>query len=131
MLNARSLWTEPSLVAARSIVKNRTSPLFPWVSSNANDFNYDFHVTLDPKKDSTVYNYETVDWKGEFPGLSVFLREGERIFHTYSTYMRGLDIFMSPYHLLDVTPMGRNEDKPMSWVKYHDEYAEAAPATCC
>jgi predicted dithiol-disulfide oxidoreductase (DUF899 family) len=104
--------------------KQRMQWTFPWVSSFGNDFNYDFHVTLDPRKDSTVYNYEKVDWKeGEYPGLSVFLREGKRIFHTYSTYMRGLDIFMSPYHLLDATAMGRHEDKPMSWVKYHDEYA--------
>lgn len=105
---------------------------FPWVSSHANTFNYDFHVTLDAARGSTTYNYGKWDGEGEMPGLSVFLRDGERVLHSYSTYMRGLDMFMSPYHLLDVTPIGRNEtDGIMAWVKYHDEYGKAPMAGCC
>src|SRR5262249_16202667 len=72
---------------------------FPWVSSLGTDFNYDFHVTLDAARGSVVYNYADADalkqagklWMDELPGLSVFLREGETVFHTYSTYQRGLD----------------------------------------
>jgi len=102
---------------------------FPWVSSFNNDFNYDYHVTLDPDKGSTVYNYKEVNFRGEMPGLSVFLHDGDSIFHTYSTYMRGLDMFLSMYHLLDVTPLGRQEEAgnslaagENSWVRRHDEY---------
>jgi hypothetical protein len=92
-------------------------------------FNYDYHVTLDPDKGYSVYNYETVDIHGEMPGLSVFFRANDLIFHGYSTYLRGLDMFLSMYHLLDVTPLGRQEEAgnsmsagDSSWIRYHDEY---------
>ena len=73
---------------------------FPWVSSNGNDFNYDFQVTIDEAHPE--YNYRPDYYslpqekqkgpqKGEAPGMSVFLRDGEHILHTYSTYTRGLD----------------------------------------
>jgi predicted dithiol-disulfide oxidoreductase (DUF899 family) len=114
---------------------------FPWVSSFANDFNYDFHVTLDEAHGADQYNYHQAAalkqagkiWieKGELPGLSVFLREGDDIFHTYSTYQRGLDLFLNTFNFLDVTPLGRQEDRPMTWVRHHDKYparAEAVPA---
>jgi hypothetical protein len=65
---------------------------FPWVSSFKNGFNYDYHVTLDPDKDSPVYNYRKVDFRGEMPGLSVFFRDNDLILHSYSTYLRGLDM---------------------------------------
>jgi predicted dithiol-disulfide oxidoreductase (DUF899 family) len=80
---------------------------FPWVSSFKNDFNCDYCVSLDPDKGYSIYNYEKVNMYGEMPGLSVFPRYGDSIFHTYSTYFRGLDMFLSMYHLLDVTPLGR------------------------
>jgi predicted dithiol-disulfide oxidoreductase (DUF899 family) len=122
--------------------KRRMGWTFPWVSSFANDFNYDFQVTLDEAHGAVEYNYHQAAalkqagkiWidKGELPGLSVFLRDGEDIFHTYSTYQRGLDLFLNTFNFLDVTPLGRQEDRPMTWVRHHDKYlaqAEAAPAT--
>jgi predicted dithiol-disulfide oxidoreductase (DUF899 family) len=100
----------------------------PWYSSHGSDFNQDFHVTADETVKNPVYNYvETPGRTGEAHGLSVFLREGERVFHTYSTYARGLDNFIGTYHYLDVTPLGRQEEKgrTMSWVRRHDEYVNA------
>jgi predicted dithiol-disulfide oxidoreductase (DUF899 family) len=105
---------------------------FPWVSSGDGDFNYDFHVTLDGARNAE-YNYESVaelrrrgevpPAATEMPGFSVFLRDGDDVFHTYSTYQRGVDIFLNTYNLLDLTPLGRNEASGMQWVRYHDRYA--------
>lgn len=114
--------------------KRRMGWTFPWVSSSASDFNYDFHVSLDESVGSVEYNYENVAtlkqagkiWMDELPGLSVFLRHGDAIFHTYSTYGRGLDALINTYNYLDLTPLGRQEhDLPwaMEWVRYHDTYA--------
>lgn len=64
---------------------------------------------------------KNVPTTGEAPGLSVFLRNDDEIFHTYSTYARGLDTFLVTHRLLDVTPLGRQESKGMDW-KLHDEY---------
>jgi len=114
--------------------KKRMGWDFAWVSSGGNDYNYDFHVTLDPEKDEYQYNYVSVKSllaagkhctpKGEMPGLSVFLRDGDEIFHTYSTYQRGLDLPMNTYNLLDMTPLGRQEEggRPMAWLRHHDRY---------
>jgi len=113
--------------------KRRMGWSFKWLSSLESDFNYDFHVTLDESKQSTEYNYEDVRNRdkpgygglGERPGLSVFLREGQEIFHTYSTYQRGLDILIGTYNYLDLTPLGRQEEGSshgMAWVRLHDEY---------
>ncbi|MGH7744479.1 MAG: DUF899 domain-containing protein [Candidatus Dormibacteria bacterium] len=114
--------------------KKRMGWIFPWFSSNGNDFNYDFHVTLDEALRSIEYNYANAAelvkarklWsnKGELPGLSVFLREGEDVFHTYSVYQRGLDLFLNTYNFLDLTPLGRQEgeDKTQSWIRHHDNY---------
>ena len=108
---------------------------FRWVSSFGSDFNYDFHVTLDPARGSTEYNYEDLardkpgyGGMGERPGLSVFLRDGDDIFHAYSAYQRGLDILIGTYNLLDFTPLGRQEEGSthgMSWVRHHDKYSRA------
>ncbi len=113
---------------------------FPWFSSFGNDFNYDFGVTLDEAEGSVSYNFESAAslreagklWieEGELPGLSVFLRDGERIFHTYSTYQRGLDALINTYNYLDLTPLGRQEDNEphaMAWIRHHDKYP-ATPA---
>lgn len=91
----------------------------PWVSSFGSDFNYDFHVTLDEKVAPVEYNFESKPqgW-GEAHGLSVFLRIGDDIFHTYSTYARGVEHLTHSYALLDVTPYGRQEDwedSPAGW----------------
>jgi predicted dithiol-disulfide oxidoreductase (DUF899 family) len=108
--------------------KRRMQWTFPWVSSFKNDFNYDYNVTLDPDKGHSFYNYKTVDIRGEMPGLSVFFRDKDQILHSYSTYFVGLDIFLPMYHLLDVTPLGRQEDDTNSmtagensWIRFHDE----------
>lgn len=106
----------------------------PWYSSFGTDFNYDFHVTMDPERGTHVYNYSTVESlveagepinaKGEMPGLSVFIHDGDGIYHTYSTYARGLDMFLTTYHMLDVTPLGRQEPpgENMGWLRHHDRY---------
>ena len=97
---------------------------FPWYSSFGSDFNYDFHVTLDETVAPVEYNYRS---KAEFerrgtpiysasdapmedPGRSSFLRDGDRIFHTYSVYARGLESMGGSYYLLDETALGRQED---------------------
>jgi predicted dithiol-disulfide oxidoreductase (DUF899 family) len=108
--------------------KQRMGWSFPWLSSFGTDFNYDFRVTTD--KNQTEYNYAPVSvqpagypHEGEREGLSVFLRDGDQLFHTYSTYQRGLDPLLNTYNLLDLTPLGRHEDgRPMAWLRYHDRY---------
>jgi predicted dithiol-disulfide oxidoreductase (DUF899 family) len=123
----------------------------PWYSSHGSDFNYDFHVTIDEAVAPVEYNYrdgatleakgETYHAKGEQPGASVFLRDGDRIFHTYSTYGRGLDILLTTHHYLDLTPSGRGEGwdgmpdlggEGMGWLRHHDRYEPTAAAhDCC
>ena len=104
---------------------------FKWVSSAGNDFNYDFHVTHTPdelQRGEGYYNYRPVKTSGagEWPGISVFHKDADgNIFHTYSTYARGLDMLNGTYHLIDLLPKGRDEDNlqfPMAWVHRHDEY---------
>jgi len=122
-------------VATLEAFKKRMGWKFPWYSSLYNSFNQDFHVTLDEAAGGDEYNYEKAAklkqagkiWidKGELPGLSVFLRDSDNIFHTYSTYQRGLDLFLNTYNYLDVTPLGRQEDQEpyvMAWVRHHDRY---------
>jgi predicted dithiol-disulfide oxidoreductase (DUF899 family) len=91
---------------------------FDWYSSHGSDFNYDFHATLDESVAPVMYNYRTPAESGEeaesgsqeVPGLSCFLRDRGRIFHTYSTFARGTDQLGSSYSLLDLTAFGRSED---------------------
>lgn len=117
--------------------KTRMGWDFPWLSSGGSDFNYDFHVTVDESAGGRDYNYESAAvllqkgeiWveKGELPGLSVFLRDGDDVLHSYSTYQRGLDLFLNTYNYLDVTPLGRQEDEGiMTWVRHHDTYPTEA-----
>ena len=89
----------------------------PWYSSYGSDFNYDFQATLDRSIPQLEYNYrpepEIVSGdtaSAEVPGLSCFLRDGDDIFHTYSTYARGTDGLGGSYSLLDLTALGRQED---------------------
>jgi predicted dithiol-disulfide oxidoreductase (DUF899 family) len=108
--------------------KRRMGWTFPWLSSFGTTFNYDFQVTLDDTH--AEYNYAPVTaqpagrpQEGEREGLSVFLRDGDRLFHTYSTYQRGLDLLLDTYNLLDLTPLGRQEeDGIMTWLRHHDKY---------
>jgi predicted dithiol-disulfide oxidoreductase (DUF899 family) len=113
--------------------KKRMGWSIPWVSSFGSDFNYDFHATQDEAVQPVQYNYqdaatlaqkgETWFTSGETHGMSVFLREGDSVFHTYSTYARGPDVLLNTYNLLDLTPLGRQEDTQiMDWVRHHDRY---------
>lgn len=103
---------------------------FKWLSSYANDFNFDYHVSAtedEQSKGRMYYNYQTQDWVNEeMPGLSVFYKEENGdVFHTYSTYGRGLDILVGAYNFLDLAPKGRDEDHldfAMKWVRRHDQY---------
>jgi predicted dithiol-disulfide oxidoreductase (DUF899 family) len=117
--------------------KKRMGWRFKWVSSYGSDFNRDFHVSF--SKDELAagavdYNYAKSKFPSEeAPGLSTFIKDGGAVFHTYSTYGRGLDIIIGTYNMLDLAPKGRDEDAlpwSMSWVRRHDEY-ETAPGSCC
>jgi predicted dithiol-disulfide oxidoreductase (DUF899 family) len=97
---------------------------FAWYSSFGSDFNYDFHVTLDASVTPIEYNYRTAaehqqngtayyiegDQPMEGPGTSFFLRDGDAIFHTYSTFARGAEMVGGGYYWLDLTALGRQED---------------------
>ncbi|MBW0115328.1 DUF899 domain-containing protein [Pseudonocardia abyssalis] len=96
---------------------------FPWYSSYGTTFNHDFGVTLDPAVAPPVYNFrelESDEWPLELPGLSCFLRDGERVFHTYSQYARGAESTGGSYYFLDLTALGRQED----WEEPKDRSAD-------
>jgi predicted dithiol-disulfide oxidoreductase (DUF899 family) len=105
----------------------------PWYSSAGSDFNYDFHVTNDESVAPVEYNYKDkatleaagMPWhtSGEQHGLSVFVREGDTVFHTYSSYGRGLDLLLGVYNYLDLTPLGRQEvGTGITEFHHHDKY---------
>jgi len=112
--------------------KKRMGWKFPWVSSFGSDFNFDYHVSFTPEEKASgkiEYNFgETEYFSEEGPGLSVFAKNAAgEIFHTYSTYARGLDILVGAYNFLDLVPKGRDEDGlafTMAWVRHHDRYAD-------
>jgi predicted dithiol-disulfide oxidoreductase (DUF899 family) len=83
---------------------------FPWYSSHGSDFNVDFGVTLDHAAGGRSYNYAPVDMEGEMPGTSCFLRDGDSVFHTYSSYARGAEWTGGSYAWLDLTALGRQEE---------------------
>jgi predicted dithiol-disulfide oxidoreductase (DUF899 family) len=104
---------------------------FEWVSSFGSDFNFDFHVSFpkDQVATGTIdYNFGTITTEPryldeELPGISVFLRDEQgQVFHTYSTYARGLDALLDTNHYLDLTPEGRNGKAYPKWPRRHDEY---------
>jgi predicted dithiol-disulfide oxidoreductase (DUF899 family) len=107
---------------------------FKWVSSFANSFNSDYHVSFskdEMAQGKAYYNYESSGFPSEeAPGASVFYKDGSgEVFHTYSTYGRGLEELLGVYRYLDMTPKGRDEDKlsyPMAWVRHHDRYGTGA-----
>jgi predicted dithiol-disulfide oxidoreductase (DUF899 family) len=107
---------------------------FTWVSSFGTDFNHDYQVSASAEEKAAgqaMYNYELTTFPSdERPGASVFYKNptGE-VFHTYSTYGRGLDMFIGAYHFLDIAPKGRDEAGlkwSMAWVRHHDRYEGAA-----
>ena len=112
--------------------KKRMGWTFNWVSSHGSDFNYDYHVSFskdDLAKGKVFYNYRmTENGMEELPGLSVFFKDGDDVYHTYSSYARGAEELLTTYMVLDLTPKGRNESGPMDWVKRHDEYEDSAGA---
>ncbi len=113
---------------------------FAWVSSQGSDFNFDFDVSFTPEQiadGKARYNYGALPFPMEdAPGISVFYKnDAGEVFHTYSTFGRGVEVMLGTYNLIDLTPKGRDEgDGPnkMSWVRHHDRY-EPAPAagSCC
>lgn len=135
-LHARdTTWVAVSRAPLDKIERFRTRMgwSFPWVSSHATEFNYDFHVTMDDSVTPVEYNYRDraaleragMPWhlSGEQHGLSVFLRDGETVYHTYSSYGRGLDLLLGIYNYLDLTPLGR-QDQGLGITQFlhHDRY---------
>ena len=109
--------------------KERMGWTFPWYSAVNSDFNFDYGVSFSPEElegGEVEYNYRPTQWSGtEAPGISVFIKEGQQIFHTYSTYERGLDMLNVAYHYLDLVPKGRDEgDAGLGWVHRRDEYPD-------
>lgn len=111
--------------------KKRMKWNFKWISSENSDFNGDFHVsfTEDEIDGKAYYNYQedTSFTEKEAPGMSVFVKEDNEIFHTYSAYGRGLENFIGAYNLLDIVPKGRNENNlsyGMEWVRHKDRYGD-------
>ncbi len=109
--------------------RQRMGWTFPWVSCAGNDFGRDFGVSFTDQElasDATIYNYTAKPYPiRELPGLSVFFKsQNGDIFHTYSTFARGLDNFLGMYHFLDITPKGRDEAETpgMGWLRHHDRY---------
>jgi predicted dithiol-disulfide oxidoreductase (DUF899 family) len=102
---------------------------FPWYSSFGSDFNYDFHVTLDPAIAPPEYDFRTMQelidigqpyfaGLGEKGGVSVFVRDGGKVLHTYSAYGAGPDLLVTTLNYLDLTPAGRPDMMP----RHHDAY---------
>ena len=114
--------------------RTRMGWTIPWYSAAEGDFSYDFHATNDESVAPVEYNYKdkatlereglqyVVDGDGQ--ALSVFVREGDDVFHTYSTYGRGAEVLLSTYHYLDLTPRGRR--RYVNEFPYHDTYGSAA-----
>lgn len=119
---------------------------FKWVSSYGSDFNHDFGVSFTAEelaKGEVSYNYVMQPFPSEeAPGISAFYKDDAGdVYHTYSTYGRGVEVMVGTYSLLDLMPKGRDEDhlsRTMEWVRHHDRYAPApaeaaAPVagSCC
>ncbi len=109
--------------------KQRLGWNFEWVSAEGNSFNADFAVSFYQGDQSILgqgYNYSNGFSNEELPGISVFYRlDDGSIAHSYSCFARGLEVANAAYHLLDLTPQGRNESElayPMAWVKRRDAY---------
>jgi predicted dithiol-disulfide oxidoreductase (DUF899 family) len=109
--------------------KKRMGWRFRWVSSSGTDYNYDFQASFRPEDIATgkvFYNYERVPMDvTDREGISVFYKDkAGAIFHTYSTYARGIDMVNGTYQFLDLVPKGRDErsDLPQDWVRHHDRY---------
>ena len=117
----------PKLAAYRE----RMGWTFPWYSSWGSDFNFDFQVSYTPEQiasGTAEYNYRRTQVLEELPGISVLYRDttGD-LYHTYSTYSRGLDMVNGAYHYMNLLPKGRDEDglpRTMAWLRRHDRYGD-------
>lgn len=114
--------------------RRRMGWTFPWYSSHGSDFNFDYQVSYTPEQaqaGEAEHNYTRLRVREELPGISVFYRDpAGDVYHTYSTYQRGLDMLNGAYHYMDLLPRGRDEDGlpwTMAWLRRHDQY-EDAPA---
>jgi predicted dithiol-disulfide oxidoreductase (DUF899 family) len=111
--------------------RQRMGWTFPWFSSMGNEFNFDYHVSFAPEQlaaGQVEYNYRVVPSpNSELPGISVFLAADDgSIYHTYSTYARGVDMLNVAYHYMDLVPKGRDEggEQGNGWIRRHDEYSD-------
>jgi predicted dithiol-disulfide oxidoreductase (DUF899 family) len=109
--------------------KDRMGWTFPWYSSAGSEFNFDYQVSFRPDQleGEVEYNYRPARWSGsEAPGISVFVKEDGRLYHTYSTYERGLDMLNVAYHYMDIAPKGRDEEESGvgGWLHRRDEYPD-------
>jgi predicted dithiol-disulfide oxidoreductase (DUF899 family) len=124
-------------LSAIEAYKSRMGWSFPWVSSAGSDFNFDFGVSFSPEQAAAgaPYNYGSIQvpWQ-EVHGISVFAKDDDgTVYHTYSSYARGGEAFLTAYRMLDLVPKGRDEDGlgfTMDWVRRHDEYEGAASQAC-
>ena len=118
--------------------KRRMGWKFNWLSSSGNDFNFDFQASFTPEQIASgraMFNYEILgpDMVGmtDREGASAFVKdESGAIYHTYSTWARGIDLLNTTYNVLDLTAKGRDEDPQATqgWVRFHDKYPGKAPA---
>jgi predicted dithiol-disulfide oxidoreductase (DUF899 family) len=114
-------------LATLEAYRKRMGWSFKWVSSAGSDFNADYHVSFAKGEAPVYYNYEMRRFPSEeAPGVSVFAKGADgAVYHTYSTYARGLDMLNGAYHMLDLVPKGRDEDgQPynMAWLRHRDRY---------
>ncbi|MDX1376672.1 MAG: thioredoxin family protein [Burkholderiales bacterium] len=117
--------------ATLAAYQRRMGWTFPWYSSGGSDFNFDFQVSYTPEQVASgeaEYNYRRTKVMEELPGISVFARDEKGdVYHTYSTYSRGLDMLNGAYRYMDLLPKGRDEDKlpwTMAWLRRHDQYED-------
>jgi len=112
--------------------KKRMGWTFKWLSSGDGDFNYDFWASFRPEEVASgepLYNFGTLKpGHTDREGVSVFYKdENGDIFHTYSAHARGIDMFNTAYHYLDIVPKGRDEERlsfTQAWVRHHDRYGQ-------
>jgi len=116
--------------------KKRMGWNFTWVSSYDSEFNYDYRVSFTKEEMASGkfnYNYSMIGFPTEeATGTSVFYKEGNDVFHTYSSYARAAEGMLGTYHFLDLVPKGRDEEKfgrdAMAWVRHHDRYTNNQPS---
>ena len=110
--------------------RKRMGWTFRWLSSGRSDFNFDYQASFTPedrRSGTALFNYQRGDpGQADREGISAFYRDARgEVFHTYSTYARGIDIVNGAYNLLDMTARGRDEDGlefTQAWVRHHDRY---------